>query len=221
MRAIADFAYPHHCLGCDALVRGGLCRSCIRALPTVEPKDATDSPAEPALPYDCARQRFRFEGLVRDAVHRLKYRGEWALAEALGAEIALLLPEDRQAAITFVPMSEKKLRDRGFDHAHLLAEEAAAQIGSTVVSLLVRSFDTPPQVFLDPVERRVSPQGSMRCRLPAPESVIVIDDVFTTGATCMEAARALKAGGASWVMVAALARSFPHSRGSSRGRPAI
>jgi predicted amidophosphoribosyltransferase len=159
---------------------------------------------------------------VREAVHRFKYRGEWALAEALGAEIAPLFPPDLEhVAITFVPMTEKKLRDRGFDPAHLLAEAASAVVGMSPVSLLTRTIETPPQVSLDPAERRVSPQGSTRCRLPAPESVIVIDDVFTTGATCMEAARALKAGGARWVMVAALARSFPHSRGSSRGRPAI
>ena len=220
MRAIADFAYPHQCLGCGTLVRGGLCRSCIRDFPEVGPQ--AGSGAEASAPYDCARQRFRFEGLVREAVHRLKYRGEWALAEALGAEIAPLFPPDLQhVAITFVPMSEKKLRDRGFDHAHLLAEAAAAVVGVSPVSLLARTTDTPPQVSLDPAERRVSPQGSMRCRLPAPESVIVIDDVFTTGATCTEAARALKAAGARWVMVAALARSSSHCGGFSRGRPAI
>ena len=220
MRAIADFAYPHQCLGCGTLVRGGLCRSCIRDFPEVGPQ--ADSGAEASAPYDCATQRFRFEGLVREAVHRLKYRGEWSLAEALGAEVAQLFPPNLEhVAITFVPMTEKKLKDRGFDPAHLLAEAAATVVGKTPVSLLARTIDTPPQVSLDPAERRVSPQGSMRCRLPAPESVIVIDDVFTTGATCMEAARALKAGGARWVMVAALARSFPHSRGSSRGRPAI
>ncbi len=207
MRAIADFAYPHHCLGCGALVRGGLCRVCIRDFPVVESE--TDSGTAASLPYDCARQRFRFEGVLREAVHRLKYRGEWALAEALGAEIAPLFPTDhRRAAITFVPMSDKKLRDRGFDHAHLLAEAAAASMGSAAVSLLARTFDTPPQVSLDPAERRASPKGSMRCRLPAPETVIVIDDVFTTGATVEACSTALCKAGAASVNAVTWARTL-------------
>lgn len=218
MTAIADFVYPHACLGCRRLARGGICSDCLSRADRVGPPNCEKCGSETASQtdtcnecrdrpshFDSAKQLFHFRGVVREAVHRLKYRGEWALAEILGQQLSALIPA--ADAITWVPMSGRKLKDRGFDHARLLAEGAEAVTGITCAALLERTRETPPQVGLDLKARRENPLLSMNCRLPSPPVVVVIDDVFTTGATGNEAARALKVRGAEQVVVAALARS--------------
>lgn len=218
MTAVADFVYPHACLGCGRLVRGGICSDCLKRADKVGPPNCEKCGAETASQtdtcnechdrsshFDSAKQLFHFRGVIRVAVHRLKYRGEWGLAEILGQELSALIP--LADAITWVPMSERKVKDRGFDHARLLAEAAATAAGLPASALLERTRETLPQVGLDLKERRESPVRSMNCRLPPPQVVVVVDDVFTTGATGNEAARALRARGAEWVVVAALCRS--------------
>lgn len=222
VEALADLIYPPACVGCRRPARGALCRKCLRGLrPLPEPWCATCGAPAPSGGSGCAecrdrdfafhtaRQAFFFEGVVRAALHRLKYRGERELAAALSIPIVdairSFLPET--PAITWVPATPKRLRERGFDHAELLADAVAAGLGTTPLGLLERTRGGPPQVQLDRRERQRAQAHSMRARLPAPHSVIVVDDVFTTGATASEAARALRAGGAQFVAVVTLART--------------
>lgn len=152
---------------------------------------------------------FRFESLIRAAVHDLKYRGHRALAESLAPPLAELVTESGiPTALTWIPSSGRRLADRGFDHARLLAEAVAGRLEISCGELIVKVRETPAQVGLEPSVRRRNLFEAFACRLPPPPQVFVIDDVFTTGATASEAGRALKAAGAASVTVLALARSL-------------
>ncbi len=84
-------------------------------------------------------------------------------------------------------------------------------------ALLVRARETRPQVGLEPGVRRKNVEGAFECLGVPPPKVLVIDDVFTTGATASEAARALKAAGARHVTVLCLARALPSGRAPPEG----
>lgn len=221
---MADLLYPQACLGCRRLTAGGICRGCLEDAPSLDKVGAIcgfcGSPRPRGnhqcrdcvgrgLSFDMARQVFIFTGIIRRAVHRLKYKGESGLAEALAVPLADLVRRVGATSITWVPRSEARVRDKGFDHARLLAEAVASEIGIPAAGLIARARETPPQVDLEPEARRANLSGAFDCRLPAPDHPVVIDDVFTTGATASEAARALKEAGARTVVCLALARTVP------------
>lgn len=225
VKAATDLLIPHSCAGCGRIVRGGLCLECLYSQKRLDEFSACcafcGAPAPPRSGgcRECARREFAFAsacqiflfgGLVRRAIHALKYRGEKALAEVLARPIAERLPAGT-SVVTWVPAAHQRLRERGFDHGRLLAEMAAARGGRPSAALLRRERETVPQVELPPHERRTNLAGAFAARIPSPEEVFLIDDVFTTGATASEAARALKEGGASTVRVIALARSLNSS----------
>lgn len=185
-------------------------------------------PVRPA--FDRAWQALEFGRVVRTAIHRLKYRCERSLAAALGALLvealrgpacaSLGLPHgpDRSRrlpggfAATWVPTTDARLRERGHDHARLLASCVAGASGWPLVPLLGRARDTPPQARLAIAQRRRNMDHALVAVLPPPARVVVVDDVYTTGATASEAARALKAGGAERVVVLGLARALRPER---------
>lgn len=226
MRGIADVLYPEACVGCGRLARGGLCSGCLGGVPRLGPPNCARCGAPTAAAvsecrecrgrrfhFDRARQAVPFDSVVRAAVHRLKYRGEWSLARALALLVAEIVPPQAKGAVTWVPAGPGRLRERGFDHARLLAEAVATRLRLPAAPLLRRVRETAPQVRLPPPVRRTNLAGALACRLPPPPAVMVVDDVFTTGATAAEAARALKRAGAERVTVLAVARTLPPYRG--------
>jgi competence protein ComFC len=226
---MADLLYPQWCVGCRRLARGGICRSCLAELPRLGPEVCRrcGAPAAVAVAdcrecrgrrfaFDAARQAVSFTSSVREAILRLKYRSERALAEALSLLVAEIAAGLEPRPVTWVPSGPRRLRERGFDHARLLAEACARRMELPVAPLLVRVRETPPQVGLEPAVRRKNLERALRCPSSAPPAVLVIDDVFTTGATASEAARALKAAGALHVTVLCLARALPPGRAPPR-----
>jgi ComF family protein len=170
-----------------------------------------------ALRFDHARQAAVYEGVARAAIHRLKYRAERCLVPSLVALLAEVLREmvaaSPGAVLTWPPPSPARRRARGFDHGEALARAAAASLDVPAVALLERVREVPPQVGLDPAIRRRNLRGAFHSVIPPPRLVIVVDDVYTTGATASEAARALKRAGANRVLVAAVARTLPPGPG--------
>lgn len=177
--------------------------SCLKSQGRVE-RQATSEGFE----FDESIQTYAFTGLVRRAIHRLKYKGERSLAEVLAIPlVAELKALNDCEMVTWIPASHRKVVERGFDHAQLLAEIAAEVTDVPCLSLLERTREAVPQFELDLEERKANVDGLFSCRLPAPDRVAVIDDVFTTGATASDAARALKGKGAEWVVALAVART--------------
>jgi ComF family protein len=149
---------------------------------------------------------------LRGAIVQFKYHGEWAravhLGEPLASTIALLHQVD---ALVPVPLHDSRLRQRGFNQSLLLAQEAGGLLGMDVKESLIRTRRTDAQVNLGAEERKANVTGAFAVQpnLPiAGLSVVLIDDVVTTGSTLSACADALVAAGAASVMAASLAREM-------------
>jgi predicted amidophosphoribosyltransferase len=170
---------------------------------------------------DVARAPFLFHGPARHAVHRLKFAGWRPVASALaGAMVAVWPPAAEIDAITWVPLSRRRLAERGFDQARALAEVVGTATSLSAVRLLERTVDQPPQAKRAGAERRAAMADAFRPVGSCPSRVLLVDDVLTTGATAGACARALRAAGARHVTVLTAARAVSaplHARYTARG----
>jgi len=160
-----------------------------------------------------------FTGLVRRALHELKYAGERRLAEPLGRAIARRWSRVGAGGdlIVSVPVHAERRRHRGYDQAELLAAIAARELGLPFAPMLVRSRSTIAQFDLDRRTRATNVEGAFRLRPPPPGArlpprplagrwIVLIDDVVTTGATLAACAEPLVDGGAIGVSAITVAR---------------
>jgi competence protein ComFC len=166
-----------------------------------------------------ARSALLFAGPVRHWIHELKYRGATALASLGGEPLESCYRAARStwpeaAALVPVPLHAARRRERGFNQAELLVLELARRVGVPLVPVLTRSKSTAPQVGLAPAERRANVLGAFQlqeqlgafCR---GRSLLLVDDVLTTGSTLESAAGVLLQAGASSVYAITAARALP------------
>jgi predicted amidophosphoribosyltransferase len=153
---------------------------------------------------------FAYEGVAREVVARVKYRGARAAVPWLADAMvdALPIPTPGVGAVTWAPTSRERKRSRGFDPAELLGRAVARRLHVRCLGLLDRR-PGPPQTGRTGEDRRHGPEHVARRRAPA--SVLVVDDVATTGATLTAAARALRSAGAPHVVALTAARTPPPS----------
>ena len=235
MRAIGwalDFLFPPRCPACDRWTeRVALCAACAAAIaPARSPLCLTCGESFPGAGPDhrCSRcfehpphyERARACALYRndkrspliDALHRFKYGRDVTLAPVLGAFLAERCPLriDHDLLVP-VPLDLQRLRWRGFNQAAMLARELGTRRDRSVHPMALRRCrHTPPQVGLGVEERRRNVAGAFALRDPAAvrgRTILLIDDVMTTGATVEECAKTLRRGGARRVDVAVLARA--------------
>jgi ComF family protein len=155
-------------------------------------------------------------------VHGLKYGGWHCLAEPMGARMARVPigseAENEVRGVVPVPLSGVRMRQRGYNQAALLAEVVARLRGLELhTDLLRRSRATESQTTLHPAERRANVAGAFRVPPEGAASVrrqhlLIVDDVWTTGATTLACADALLEGGARAVSVLTFARALPELR---------
>jgi ComF family protein len=154
-------------------------------------------------------------GPLRLAIHQFKYEGLRSLAvplgELMGCGWATLATDDASIDVVVpVPLHAARLRGRGFNQAALLAHEMGRHLGRPVVEdVLIRSRATAPQVGLDANERWGNVAGAFECTRSslAGTSVLLVDDVCTTGSTLDAACAALREGGVRSVWAFTLARA--------------
>jgi ComF family protein len=181
--------------------------------------------------FVAARAYGRYEDGLRTAIHQFKYAGRRVLAHTLGEMLAVALAEaarDRTdvfagsagAGAIFpthadvvcpVPLHPKRLKRRGFNQSALLARALGERTGFAVEEeLLLRVRDTHPQVDLPADERRRNVRGAFAVAdglSLRKQTVVLVDDVFTTGATLQECSAALRRAGADRVFVLTVARA--------------
>jgi ComF family protein len=157
-----------------------------------------------------------YDGLLRDVVLRMKRSSGEGLAERIGALWFAHAGSRLQAvgahAVVPVPLHWWRHFTRGYNQSGILAEGLAKGLGLPVRRCLRRVRATPAQTQQTPAGRWENVRGAFRIRRRtslAGKTILLVDDVLTTGSTCNEAARTLKAAGAARVVVAALAKSHP------------
>jgi ComF family protein len=163
---------------------------------------------------DGIRSLFRFDEVVRESIHELKYRNLKAISPCLAELLADYLKENPLPgeALVSVPLHPRRLRERGYNQSGLLARELGKRTGLLVIEdCLIRVKQAQPQVRAVDVEaRRSNVADAFVCRDERVngKEIILIDDVCTSGATLESCAAALKNRGATSVWGLTLAREI-------------
>jgi competence protein ComFC len=222
LSALADLFFPQRCVGCEDRARDLLCRECFEALPRIGRPVCARCGAPTAFEtfvcdackgvdfgFESARAPLRYEGVGEEIVHALKYRGYTRVAGALAAPLMLEVLERgiRFDAIVPVPLHRSRLRRRGFNQAELLARGLAAGINAPVSDTLQVVRRTLDQVELSAAERRANVEGAYAVRGRIRGRILLVDDVFTTGATMSSCAATLLQVGAEEVHAISLCRT--------------
>ena len=207
--ALLELLFPAKCAFCGRvteLTENGVCPECMRDLPWAAPKDRkADFVRSVTAPL-------YYEGTVREALLRYKFhftpvRGR-VFGKLIGRELRRREHTDFDV-LTWVPLSEKRKRRRGYDQARILAQAAAEELGVTATPLLIKRRNNPPQSGIrTPEARRANVSGCYAVINPAlaeGKRILLIDDIITTGATVSECARMLMLSGAEEVRAASVA----------------
>ena len=152
-----------------------------------------------------------FSGPLRHAIHRFKFESGRSLAATLTTTMSRAIGElSTDTAVVPVPLHHHRLNERGYNQSSLLARLLSVEYGLSMAErILVRIRHTKAQMSLPPADRRRNVRGAFATVAGAemPESVLLVDDVVTTGSTVDECARVLRAAGVERVTVAAIARA--------------
>lgn len=220
--SLVNLLLPPRCGGCLA-VGAWLCDRCRMRIKRLEEPLCRRCGAEvESVRPDCGcRRRLRsltrlrsavaYEGPIETAIHRFKYKGWRRLAGPLAQLLAERLVVEGLAAswVVPVPLHPERARVRGFNQSELLARELAARMAlKRPPGRLVRVRATPPQVGHDRLWRQNNVRGAFDWQGPdlGGRSILIVDDVATTGATLDACAAGLRAGGSGPVIGAAVAR---------------
>jgi ComF family protein len=197
--ALVDLVFPPTCVLCQRVGRD-ICEHCWQTAFT--PADLSQKPPLPHIDDFIALAAHR--GVVREALHGLKYEGQTRLALPLAARLAEKISWPVDALIP-VPLHFSRMAERGYNQAKLLAEALAMRIHTPVMDhVLIRTKATASQVTLNAQERRQNVVEAFSASGPAPQRVLLVDDVCTTGATLSAAAATLRQAGASVIYAATI-----------------
>jgi len=215
---IADGEHPFcpECLSTIRFITSPLCASC--GLPFTETGGANHLCEECILstpPFSMARALGSYEGALLDAIHLFKYHGKVSIGEAVGRMMAKACYDSLAAGdyplIIPVPLHPKKLRERGFNQALILARQISKRFSVPIdFTTLRRVIHTESQVSLSGRQRMANVRGAFevtgRSRIEN-KKILLVDDVYTTGSTVKECSRILVKNGAKEVAVLTLARA--------------
>ena len=236
-RGLLNLVYPLTCARCGATLdpsaRDPVCPGCWEAIPRIEqpycPRCGRPVRSGARVPFDMpcgdcrltprrfgiARSAGRYEGALRDLVHAMKYGGERRIAGALSRLMeecrGRLFDDFPYDALVPVPLRRSKMKERGYNQAELIARGLAVATGvPALAGVLARREGGSSQSLLRRAERLVNVKGAFVPRAKADVTgmrLLLVDDVFTTGATADECVRVRLAAGARGVDVYTAARA--------------
>lgn len=201
---------PRRCVICRAHHSAGLCERCYEKLPWL---------SEPCVRGVCSV--LAYEDNVREALHRFKFNGLMSYSEVFGylmAGTALACGLSAEA-VTWVPSSPLRIRRRGYDQCRQLARVVAAHMGLEMCHTLEKTRNSPSQTKMTGNEERtLNVSGAFKANKNASgKTLLLCDDIVTSGATLFEARETLMAAGARSVTCLTLARA-PGFCGENAGK---
>ncbi|MBI5683320.1 MAG: ComF family protein [Deltaproteobacteria bacterium] len=231
LNSLLDIIAPHVCHICGRRADSYLCKDCVQGINLINDGFCTIC----GIPFiskasslhvcgRCIKKKPKFtmarsigiyEDVLMDAVHKLKYNGKTSLAKPLGLLMAEKLSsafslEPKAFLIVPVPLHKKRLKERGFNQSLLLAREVAKTHHIHLDYLNFKRIRyTEPQINLKDKDRLKNVKGAFSVKdalIFKGKKILLIDDVYTTGATVTECVKVLKKAGAKTVHVFTLAR---------------
>jgi competence protein ComFC len=220
--ACLDLFFPPYCVGCNLEgviwcrnciqeidpISGDLCPSC--GLPLLSAAQCSACRSK-ELPFQ-ARSYAWYRGPLCRALVQLKYRPDRRLSDWLAIRLVEIVSSEAWPSLTVipVPLSQKKFNRRGYNQVDLIASAVARKLGRPYrASALRRTRDTRSQVGLSPAARKRNVQGAFKAdsRKVNGKNILIIDDLYTTGATLLACTQALKDAGAGQVFALTAARA--------------
>jgi ComF family protein len=241
LTGIADIIFPPRCIACGELLErhdplpfcppcmagihfigSPLCPRCGTPFPVTEGEDhLCGGCLITERPYAVARSVGRYEETLLTAIHRFKYRGKTGIGDLLSRIMADFADKTWDMTvferILPVPLHRRRLRERGFNQAVILARGLSKRFNIPLdFTALRRDLFTPPQVGLDRKQRLANVRGAFTVAYPeriVGRRLLLVDDVYTTGSTLTECARVLIRAKAEAVAILTLARAvYDHDR---------
>ncbi len=204
INSFLNLIFPLRCEVCKKASEAALCPECFGQIKFMKPHLGIYSVSV-------------YEGVLRTAIHRFKFKKRKKLADPLGVlmvkyisqsptfnvkEVDLIIP---------VPLHRRRMRQRGFNQSSLLAGVLSKYFGIAVVEALERMKNTKPQFDLPKTERFKNITGAFKVtnsKAIYKKRILLLDDIYTTGATIAECSKALKIAGAKRVEVLTLSRAI-------------
>ena len=218
-----DWMYPPTCVECGEpgyrlcfncqqeikTITGPVCRRCgipIKARDGLCTECKTDEP-----PFEAMRSLARYEGVIRQCIHSVKYDHNQALGEFFAQDLVDLVRREGWTLdlVMPVPLNPIRKEERGYNQSALLARPVALALGLPFSTFgLKRIRNTPSQVELSAQERKINVQGAFEAvpEIVQGKRILLVDDVTTTGSTLRECSLALIKGGSLKVYCLTLAR---------------
>lgn len=203
---LLDLIFPPRCEVCRNGAKAAICQPCFQKIKFMKPHLGIHSASS-------------YEGVLREAIHRFKFNKKRRLAEPLGILLVNYLshipgfqPKEIDAIVP-VPLHPHRFRQRGFNQAELLGTALTHYFGVPVKPALARIRNTKAQFDLPREERFSNISGAFKVIDPQAvynQRLLLLDDIYTTGATISECVKTLHTAGARRIEVVTLSRAVDH-----------
>lgn len=206
--------FPARCPGCNKITQRYelFCDNCLAEIKTI--KNQCRGCGNPQNHCCCAKNKiklnivspFRYDGVISTAIQRFKFNGEKIIVQALVPQMIKSIkqgfPDVSFDFVTYVPQTDKRLRERGFNQSAILAKSCAKELGLPCNNVLIKTRNTKDQHTLKAKDRISNLKGAFSIEGKADingKTVLLCDDIKTTGATLNECSKELLRAGAKEV----------------------